>query len=171
MSQRRDSSEPVKDETLFIDWNGYRYDLYTYPAKEGYGIERKLCTIQSYIGAEEGVLNNNKILLKTIARMRLCATNETGAGIDTIPSSVLLQVKEVRLRKNSSSVYYAKVESVDGKYKGWVSLGSSHYDLYIRGVRIANEWKDENELYQTWTHPAYITEDMIFDKNGVIYNF
>lgn len=161
MSQGRDTLEQVKDKTSFIEWNGYRYNLYTYPAKEGYGIERKLCTIQDYIGAEEGFLNNNSILLKTVARMRLCATNETGAGIDTIPSGVLLQVKEVRLRKNSSSVYYARVESVDSIYKGWVSLGSSHYDLYTRGDKVATcTYKDA--LGNTW-----ITDDPLplFDPN------
>lgn len=70
------------------------------------------------------------MLLRTIAKMRLYASNDGSTGIDTIPSDVIFAIKEIQLRHNSSSVYYVRVESIDGKYKGWVSLGSSHYDLY-----------------------------------------
>ena len=164
MSQGRDSSEPVKEIAPFIEWNGYKYNLYTYSFKDGYGTDSKVEKILSYTGGKEGFIGVgvNNLLLQTVARMRLCATNETGAGIDTIPSGILLHVKEVRLRKNSSSVYYARVISIDGKYEGWISLGSNHYDLYIRGEK----------LYQTWTHPTHITEDMFFDgKYGVTYEF
>ena len=161
MSQGRDTLEPVKDETSFIEWNGYRYYLHTDSFKYGYGIDGKREKILSYTGGKEGFVGVNNVLLKTVARMRLCATNETGAGIDTVPSGVLLQVKEVRLRKNSSIVYYAKVESVDGIYKGWVSLGSSHYDLYTRSEKITTcTYKDD--CGNTW-----ITDDPLplFDPN------
>ena len=111
--------------------------------------------------------------------MRLCATNETGTGIDTVPSGVLLRVKEVRLRKNSSSVYYAKIESVDGIYKGWVSLGSSHYDLYVRGVRIIHNIPKESDLYEKWVTPVTIPrqkdlswlDDIDRDVKGKTYIF
>lgn len=170
MSQGRDISEPVKDEIPFIEWNGYRYDLHTYSFKEGYSVDSKVNAVKRCTTSGTGLVNN-KALLKTISRMRLCASNDGSTGIDTIPSGMILVIKEIQLRYNSTCVYYVRVETADGKYKGWVSLSSSHYELYIRGERVVNEWKDENKLYQTWTHPAYITEDMIFDKNGVIYNF
>ena len=139
---------------------------------EGYGVESKVAAVKRCTTTGTGLVAPNKIILKTIGKMRLYASNDGSTGIDTIPSDVTLIVQEIQVRNNSSSVYYARVKSVDGKYKGWVSLGSIHYDLYVRGEKVVNEWKDENGFYQTWTHPAYITEDMFFDsKYGVTYNF
>lgn len=184
MSQGRNTSDPVKDETPFIEWNGYRYDLYTYSFKEGYGIDSKVDAVKRCTTTGTGLVNN-KALLNTTAKMRLCASNDGSTGIDTIPSGVTLIIKEIQLRHSSSSVYYVRVESVDGKYKGWVSLGSSHYDLYIRGVRIINDIPKESDLYEKWVTPITWRADDVCEyrlpgggtvtydgtTRGITYNF
>ncbi len=100
--------------------------------------------------------------------MRLCASNDNSTSIDTIPSGTILIIKEIQLRYDSACVYYVRVESVDGKYKGWVSLSSSHYELYIRGEKVVNEWRDESGFCPS---RVYIAKDKIFDENGITYNF
>lgn len=97
-------------------------------------MENNIDTVLSYAGGKEGHVQRDSILLKTVARMRLYASNDGGTGIDTIPPGEILRVQEIKLRNNSKSTYYVKVKSTDGNYDGWVSLGSSHYDLYVRGI-------------------------------------
>ena len=128
---------------------------------EGYGVESKVATVKRCTTTGTGLVAPNKIILKTIGKMRLYASNDGSTGIDTIPSDVMLIVQEIQVRNNSSSVYYVRVKSVDGKYKGWVSLGSIHYDLYVRGEKVTTcTYKDD--CGNTW-----ITDDPLplFDPN------
>ena len=65
--------------------------------------------------------------------MRLFADACNDNPLDKIPEGVILEIRGIRLRKGSSSIYYAKVHN--DKYDGWVSLGSSNYNLYEKEKR------------------------------------
>ena len=152
-----DSRTVATSEIPFFEWNGYKYNLHMYPMNEGHGVESKIAAIKRLTATGIGLVATNKAILKTVGKMRLYASNDGSLGIGTIQSDTILVIKEIKVRHNSSSVYYARVESIDDKYKGWVPLSSIYYDLYIRGEKIGMGTK--TNPYGTWVSLPQLSID------------
>ena len=135
-----------------LEYCGFKYDLFDKPG----------CTntdkIKGYAEGSTDMIKNNAVILLTTDRMALCSEPDNMTAIDKVPAGEKLLVTRIALRNNSSSIYYARVKSANGKYCGWVSLASPNYELFIKGVKDYAQYSTRSNLYEKWVTPITIPE-------------
>lgn len=143
MSQGEERKSVVKQ----LEYCGFKYDLVDKPSRD------KMQIIQNCADSSTDIIKNNMVMLLTTDRMALCSEPDNMTAIDKVPAGEKLLVTRIALRNNSSSIYYARVKSANGKYCGWVSLASPNYELFIKGVSIIHNTPKESDLYEKWVAP------------------
>ena len=107
--------------------------------------------------------------IRTTGDMRLYASNSNKESIDTVPQNMLLEITDVKMRVDSSNIYYAKVRDYKKQFVGWVSLGSAHYELLEGPKTVETPKAYDSNRYMTYTNSdgTYVS----YDARGTTYNF
>ena len=146
-----------------LEYCGFKYDLFDKPGRD------KVQKIQSYANLYTDTIKDNTVVLLTVGRMILYSEPDNTTAIGELPAGEKLLVTNTTLRKHSSSIYYARVKSANGKYCGWVSLNSSNYELYTKSVKIIHDiLKGESALYEKWDTPITCYDGK---ATGITYDF